>query len=125
MPGTGTIRARLPTAVRIDPTSSRKVGRLGTDRVDDAILAGHPHLQAQLGQVVDVDPTDPVVAPATDREHREVSEQPGDVVDQHAVAAEEDGRSEDGVGEPAAGQGALDAGPCPGSRGRGNRGSGW
>ena len=34
---------------------------------------------------------------AWDPEHRQMPQQPGDVVDQHAFAPEEDGRSDDGV----------------------------
>ena len=109
-PGDGDDEAPAPTAARICRTSSRKVGRSGPTAsmtVVERVGAGG---DGERGQVVDVDRPDPVVAPAAYGEHREVAEQPGDVVEQHPVAAEQDGRPQHRVGHADLGQRALDLG---------------
>ena len=68
-----------------------------TDGVGDAVVRLCRLGQTEAGQVVDMDASDPVVASTADREDGESAEQPCDVVEQHAVTTEEDGRANDGV----------------------------
>ena len=91
--------------------------------VDGAVPAGRGLLEGQSGQVVNVDGSDPVVPPASDEEHRQAAEQPHDVVDQHPVPAEQNGRPQDRVRHSRPGQGLLDQGLAPkvGKLGRGAR----
>ena len=77
-----------------------------------------------MGQIVDVDAPDPIVAPTSDGEHREVPQQPGDVVDQHPVATEEDRRAQHGVRQPALGQGPS-TNALPRKYGHGRAALGW
>ena len=78
-----------------------------TDGVGDAVVRLPRLGQAEVGQVIDMDAPDPVVASTADCEDREPAEQPGDVVEQDAVTAEEDGGANDGVGDVALGEGPL------------------
>ena len=73
-----------------------------------AILFG-----GEAGEVVDVDPADAVGTTTAHGEDGDVAEEPSDVVDQDAVAAEEDGRADDGVGEIALGERPLHQGLAP------------
>ena len=104
------MRARLPTAARISSTSSTNVGRSGPTASMMRSLDSAAHVDAQAGEVVDVDGTDAVVAAPADAEHREVPQQPRDVVDEHTVFTEEDRRAEDRVGDAGLGERALDEG---------------
>ena len=87
-------------------TSSRKVGLSGPTASVTLSAASAPR-HTEPGQIIDVDAADPVVPPPPDREQRQVAEEPGDVVDEHAVAAEEDGRTDDGIGDVGLGQRPL------------------
>ena len=121
-PGTRTMRAWLPTASRICVDELEEGRPLGSDRRRSRCRScSAPLADAELGQVVDVDGPDPVVAPAADGEDRQAAQQPGDVVDEHAVAAEEDGRAQDGVRTRRTRPGPAPPAPCPGSSGRGSR----
>ena len=86
---------------------------LGTHRVGHRVGPIGPRLDGQRGQVIDVDGADPVLAAAPDREHRQVAQEPGDVVEQHPIAAEEDRGPQHRVGHAHLGQGALDLGLAP------------
>ena len=55
-----------------------------------------------------MDGPDAVVAAAADGEDGETPEQPGDVVDEHPVATEQDGRAQDGVRHAGLGQSPFD-----------------
>src|ERR1022692_1456294 len=69
-----------------------------THRVGHAILALERLLKTEAREIVNVDPPDPVVASAANGEGGKMAQQPGDVVDQHAVATEQDGRTHHRVG---------------------------
>ena len=78
-----------------------------TDGVGDAVVRLPCLGQTEARQVVDMDAPDPVVASTADREDGEPAKQPGDVVEQHAVTTEEDGRANDRVRDVALGEGPL------------------
>jgi hypothetical protein len=67
--------------------------RLGTDGIDDAVRAFRSLRDCQVSQVVHVDWLQAIVTGAEDPEYGEAAEDPGNVVDQDALAAEEHGRS--------------------------------
>ena len=90
------------------------VGRpLGTHCVGHRVRPIGPRLDGHLGEVIDVDGADPVLAAAPDREHRQVAQKPGDVVEEHPIAAEEDRGPQHRVGHAHLGQGAFDLGLAP------------
>ena len=60
-PGTWTMRARLPTALLMDVTSSTKVGRPGPTASVTLSCVSARLGQTELGQIVNVDAPDPVV----------------------------------------------------------------
>ena len=67
---------------------------IGADCVDNTGLPASPGGHREFREIIHMDRPDAVVATSTHREDREVSEQPGDVVDEHAVGAEQEaGRS--------------------------------
>ncbi len=107
-PGTRTI-GRVAADHVPDHAHQLDEGRaLRADRVGHAVAPLGTLGHAQLGQVVDVDGPDAVVAPAPHREGGQVSEEPGDVVDEHPVATEQDGGSENGERQPGLGQRPFD-----------------
>ena len=86
---------------------------LRTHCVGDAVVRLDRLGQAEARQVVDVDAADPVVPPASDGEDGQPAQQPGDVVEQHAVATEQNGRPQDRVRDIALGQRPLHHGLAP------------
>ena len=70
---------------------------VGAGGIDDLIRSQKSGLDQQRGVVAHVHRLQPVAAVARDPEHREVPEQPGDVVDQHVALAKEQGGTDDRV----------------------------
>ena len=98
-PGTGT--QGRPAAHRRPDRARQLAERQGLrpDRVDH-VRAGsgtEPDAQARPGHRRG-SPRTPVAPAAAQREGRQAAQQPGDVVDQHVVAAEQDRRARDGGG---------------------------
>ena len=89
-------------------TSSRKVGRSGPTASVTLSSRSVPLATAQPGEIVDMDAPDPVVPPPPDGKDGKMAQQPGDVVEEHAVATEQDGGTDHGEGHPGLGQGPLD-----------------
>jgi hypothetical protein len=84
--------------------------RLRADRVEHDGVGACAEGDAQPGKVIDVDRTHPVGAEPAHREDRHVTQQPGNVVDQHAVAAEQDRRAGDSVRDAELAEDLLDLG---------------
>jgi len=83
-------------------------GSLGSYGVAHAIKAFGAFLKTELGEIVDVNCSDAVVTSTAYGENRKMTKQPGDVIDQDAVTAEEDGRTQHRVGHARLGQGPFD-----------------
>ena len=86
---------------------------LGADGVGHAVVRLRCLRQAQGCEVVDMDAPDPVVAPAADGKDGQPAQEPGDVVEQDPVAAEEDGGADDRVRHIALRQCPLHEGLAP------------
>ena len=93
---------------RVDQFNERRA--LRSHRVAHAVETLGTLLETELDEIVDVDRPDPVVAPTANGEDRQTTEQPRDVVEQHTVAAKEDGGAQHGVRHAGLGEGALDEG---------------
>ena len=74
--------------------------RLGADGVDHGVFVAEGGIHGEGGHIFDVDGAHAVAAVAGDGEDREAPQQPGDVVDEHVLAAEDDGRPQDRVRKP-------------------------
>ena len=72
-------------------------GPLGPDGIRHAVASLGGLGQTELRQIVHVDAPNPIVAVPPDGEHGQSAQEPGDVVEQDAIATEEDGRAHNGV----------------------------
>ena len=82
----------------------------GADGVDGDVGGFLAEGDGEGGEVIDVDGLEAVEAVAEDAEEGEFAEDPGDVVDEDVMVAEEDGGAEDGVGEVSGFEGGLEVG---------------